>query len=799
MNGLWFDLRSGLRGLRRSPGFAVSAIGMLAAGIGACTAVFGIVNAILLRPLDLPDPERLVVLCETNPKVQGFCIASPPDVEEWRATSRSLASLGLGRDWHYRLSTAAGSEGVNAGIATPALFTTLGIRPQLGRLFAPDDVTGGEPSVTILTDELWRSRFGSDPGVLGRTLTLDGVPRTIVGVLPAGLRVPGIGTARVWLPLPFDPRDEEQRSWRGFTAIGRLRPGVLLSDAGAELGALAGRMAREHPATNQGWGVRVEPVHEFVVGSVRPALLLFSGAVALVLLVVCANAANLLLVRASRRRLEFAIRAANGAGRGRLLRQLLAESAVLSVLGAVGGFLLAWWATGGILALAPSALPRSDTVGVDRAAFLFALGLAAFTTVVFGLVPGLRAGRGDLPDVLRTGGRTDAGARRGRARDVLVVAELAVSLVLLVGAGLLLRSFAARSGWDPGFERSHVLTIQIFPPADRYAEDAQIVALYRRATAALAALPGVLGAGSASAGPAFGGRETGEFTVEGDAAGGRRVARWFDVDSRFLPTLGVPVVRGREFDPGDDQGSSPVALVNETFARRAWPGRDPLGRMVRSLESGTERRVVGVVRDVPPMDPDGTPEPEIYWPQAQAPRGATYLVVRTAVPPASLVPTIRSRLAELDPDLEVAHVRTLDEQVSERLAGPRFELVLVGLFAGLALLLSLAGLYAVIAFAVAQRGREFGVRLALGSTPRDLVLQVVGEGARLVMVGLALGAVLSLAATRLLGGLIAGVTATDPLTYFAVAALLAVAALAASAVPALRAARGDPVAALREG
>jgi putative ABC transport system permease protein len=798
MNSSWGDLKYSLRKLARSPGFAAVAIVTLGLGIGANTAIFSVVNSILLRPLPFPEAERLVIVCEENPAVAGYCIASPPNVEDWSEQSRTIEELGVGRDWPFILKLEGASEGLNGGLATPGFFRVLGLRPQLGRLFLPEDQELGRNNVAVLSYGLWLSRFGGDPEIINREITLDDRSFMVVGVLPAGVRVPQLEGIEIWTPLHIDPRDEQHREWRGFRAYGRLAPGATLGEAQDEMNVIADRLARSYPTTNEGWAISVAYLQDQVVGSIRATLLIFLGAMGFVLLIGCANVANLLLARATERRREFAVRAAIGAGRWPLVRLLLTESLVLALLGGALGLLLSLWAVDAFVALAPGNIPRLSEVGVDSLVLAFATLLSVVTCIVFGLAPAVYATRLELSQAVKEGDQRSPGRSGFRLRSALVITEVALALVLLIGAGLLTRSFVRLLSWEPGFDRSNLMVVWLLASDGKYSNAHQVAELFRLAVEEVESLPTVVSVGATSAGPLFGGREPDEFTIAGRPTpqpGEYPVARRYDVGPNYFRTLGTPLLRGRGFTDTDAQTAPPVAIVNETLARRYFPGVDPLGQQVTML--GGPMTIVGVVADVQPLRVGDPIEPEIYWPYRQRPRYATYLLMRTASDPANAVRPIESRLQALDPDMEISSFRTMEELLDRQLVRPRFNMLLIGVFASVALLLAAIGIYGVISYSVAQRTREIGVRVALGAEERDIFGSVVGRGMILSVSGIAIGLVGALAVTRVLSSLLVGVRPTDPLTFAAIAALLMLVAFLASYVPARRASRVDAIVALR--
>ncbi len=800
MPSLIADLRFALRQLVRRPGFTVIAVLTLALGTGASTAIFGIVDRVLLRPLPFPESRRLVALCETHPSIEGFCIASPPDVEDFSRRSRTLASVGLGRAWPFTMQGEAGrAEGVSGGLATPGLFRTLEVAPALGRLLGPDDLTPAGRHVAVLSDEMWHTRYGADRGVIGRSLVLDGEPYEIVGVLAPGTAVPSLEYVKLWVPLPFDPRDEENRRWRGFVTIGRLAPGVTVAAASAELAGIQRQLGESYPATNRDWGVRVEPLLDHVVGSVRTTLLVFMGAVAILLLVACANVANLLVARGRTREREFAVRAALGARPARLFRLIAAESTLLALVGGVAGVLLASWVTDVLLALMPGSLPRLGEAGVDARVLVFAVLLTGLTGLLAGFGPAWRASRPDLAGAMAQGRQPAAWHSVLGLRGGLVVAEVAMAFVLAIGAGLLTRGFAGLLKWDPGFEQAHLLTFWTYSSHGKYPDSPRVAALFERIAGAMRSIPSVTSVGTTSSGPLFGGEETSEFVIDGRAADPAApvVARWYDMSPGYFRTLGLPMRRGRPLADADRAGAPRVALINEAMARRYFAGADPIGRIVQMKNHAEPIEIVGVVADIPPFIPGTPASPEIYWPYQQSPRWASYVVLRTSGDPAAIARTVEARLREIDPDMSPSNVATMSDLVAGELKRPRFNMLLIGVFAALALTLTAVGVYGVVAASVTARTREIGVRVALGATAGRVQRMVMREGMALAGVGLLIGLAAAAGLTRFATSLLSGVRPTDAVTYAAVALVLAGATALACFVPARRASRVDPMEALR--
>lgn len=792
MRNLLSDLRYALRTLSSQPAFSATAILTLALGIALTTTIFGVVDGIVLRPLAFPNAGRLMTICEQYPGATAdWCSISPPNVEDIAVRSKSIEAIGIGRSWPYHLATIEGAEGINGGIASPGLFTALGARTQLGRLIQPADLIGRESNVVLLSDEFWRARFGAAKDVVGRVITLDGAPVTIIGVLQPGFQLPPYSDIVIWRPLHINPRDEAHREWRGFVAYGRLRKGVDIRSARAELAGIADQLRREHFASTQHWGLQLESLQDLVVGNVKPVLLVFLGAVGLVLLVACANVANLLLARASGRAGEIALRSALGASRWRIVRGLLVESFVLALCGAVVGVMAADWGTVAFKALAPAGVPRIDDVRVDGRVLAFALALSIATTLLFGLAPALRATHLELAQALREGGRTSSN-RRSRFGQLLVVGELALALTLTFGSALLVRSFAALTAWNPGFERQHLLSFTLFVPTDGRNRLEYLPALWKRIEGDLATIPGVVSAGSASAGPLFGSREGDDVRFRNEGGEQRAPARWYDVSPGFFATLGVPIVRGRPLDENDRAGGPDVALINESLARKFWPNEDPLGKSISLFQDGLTVHVVGVVRDVPPVNPDQPAEPEIYWSNRQQPRGYTYFIVRSSVPPATIAAVVRQRIRAIDRDLDPHSIRTMSEMMDRQLKTPRFQMLLLLTFGASALLLAAVGTYGLFAYTVARRRRELGIRIALGAGSRQILGAVLRDGLVLAGIGVAVGIVMSVALSRMMRGMVAGITTLDPLALGMSGIVLVAIALLACLGPARRAASVDP-------
>ncbi|HSM61131.1 MAG TPA: ADOP family duplicated permease [Longimicrobiales bacterium] len=798
-DGAMRRIRVAFRSLARSPGFTLPALAILAIGMAAATAVFTVVDSIVFRPLDLVDSERLVIVCEDHRRLEGLCIASPGNTEDLRAAT-ALDELGFGRGWPFNLADDEGNTAVRGGLGTGSFFRALGVRPAFGRVFTDDEVGPDRNKVALLSHAFWTTRYGADPTVVGSTVRLEGEPYEIVGVLPADFDVPfDLGGIQLWTPPHFHPLDPEVRGWRGFRAIGRLAPRATLSAAGDELRGLYAGIALEHAEVDEEWRLRVAPLLDVVVGDARPVLLAFLGAAGLLLLIVCANVANLLLARGLGRRRDMAVRAALGADRSRLVGGMLGESLLLTAGATALALGLAGASTRLLLALAPPEIPRLDEVALDTRVLAFAAGLCVAATALFAVLPALRVTAMDLGTTLKDGARGGEGRGAMRLRSGLVIAELALSVVLLSSAGLLTRSFARYLAWDPGFDRDHLLSVSAFANYSKYASRAELFAMWREAEQAVAAVPGVEAVATASAGPLFGGGDGATpFLAEGSAEGGALPsAAWFDVGPAFFATLGVPVLAGRELTEADGLDVGRVAVVNEAFARAAWRDGEAVGRTVRLPELDLLVEVVGVVADVTPLTPGEAAAPQIYWSNRQLGRPATFFVVRASGDPASLSGAVTEAVLRVDPDLSLGSTRTLASQERRALVRPRFQLLVLAAFALAALALSAVGVYAVVAYAVARRVREMGIRMALGAGASDVVTLVLRSSLGLTALGIGVGLMAAGLVGRALRGMVPGVSPTDPLALGGAAAVLLVAAAVAALVPARRATRADPRRAMR--
>ncbi|HET9985181.1 MAG TPA: ABC transporter permease [Longimicrobiales bacterium] len=801
------DVRHAVRSLRKAPGFTLVAAFTLALGIGATTAIYTVVDAVLLRGLGVADPERLVVLWEMDRDPEPNRVA-PANFFDWEAQARSFSSMAYFVQWPMNLTGSGEPQEVQAQLVSADFFRTLGARPLLGRDFRPEDGGTGDVArytqgdVVVLSHALWRSRFGGDPSILGETIRVDDQPRTVVGVMGPDFRVLD-KKPDLWIPLSLPRRDRESLG-RFLTGVARLKPGVPLERAADEMSAIARRLEEAYPAYDTGWGIKVVPWRDQVVGPVRPALLVLLGAVGMLLLIACTNVANLLLGRASARRTEIVVRLSLGATRGRLVRQLLTESVALSLVGGGIGVAAAALGTRALVRSLPASvqLPRLDAVAVDGRVLAFALGVTLLTGVLFGLAPALAASRTDLQGTLRDAARGTTGGRGAlRLRGGLVVAEVALALMLLVGAGLLLRSFQKLQQVDTGMRAEGVLTLRMGLGSDAYDSDDAMRGFLARLLPGLRALPGVRAAGTIWFLPLSGDRSnTAAYRPDRPkpAAGQEPSADIRVVGGDYFRAQGIRILRGRGFDARDHARSATTFVINEALAREHFPGEDPIGkRMAYEWDDLIVGEIVGVVEDTRDAGVAEPPAPAIYRAFAQAPSRLLNVVIRTAGDPMTLAGPAREVVRRLDPNLPVASVRSMESVVSEATARPRLSGYLLGAFAAIALLLAAIGLYGVISYGVAQRRGEIGVRVALGAARGDIVGLIVRQGMTVTAAGLALGLAGALALTRLLRSLLFGVTTTDALTFAAVPLLLVTVALVASYLPASRAARQDPATALR--
>ncbi len=804
MRTLWQDMRYGSRMILKNPGFTLVAALTLALGIGANTAIFSIVNGILLRPEAVQDPERLVVLWSLNSsRSRDGNPVSPGDFAYWREQSRSFESLSALTGAARNLSGAVEPERLQSYRVSINFFPLLGVQPMMGRSFTTGEDQVGNNRVVVLSHGLWRRRFGADPGIVGKTITLDRESHTVIGVMPQDLRYPP--GADIWEPLAFNA-NQHDRGDRFLVVIGRLKPGVNITQAQTEMGAVASRIAQQFPDTNAGWGIDVRSFEgQLVSHDARIILALFFLATGFILLIACVNVANLQLARAAARRKEFAIRSALGAGRFRLIRQLLAESLTLALLGGASGALLSLWGKDLLRARYASVMPLLEDISIDGAVLGFALLLSMLTAIFFGLAPAIRASKPDLNEELKEGSRGSEGGWRGRrSRSVFMASQVALAVMLLIVAGLLIRTLIAFQSVEPGFNPHNLLTARISLLESSSADENKARTFYQQVLARVSALPGVQSAGAIDRLPLTGSRRNPNrnMEIEGRPAPSPNDIPWardLIVSQGYFEALELPLLRGRRLSDQDLAETLKVAVISETAAGRYWTNEDPLGKRVKIAGSRSDDwiTIVGVVGDVRNDDVDAPPLPQIYLPHAQHPRHEMALVVRTAADPLGMAANVRNAVWSVAPDQPIYQVASMKRLFFEDLAGPFLLVELFSLFAVIALVLATAGMFGVISYVVSQQTREIGIRIALGASGRDIFKQVIGRGLLLILIGVGLGLAGAFALGQLLSSLFWGVSGADPLTFISVSCLLTVTAMIACIVPARRATKVDPIVALR--
>ena len=804
------DARYALRQLRANPIFAAVMIATLALAIGANSAIFSVVDGVLLRRLPYAQPDRIVRLFLTSPMYPRFPL-NPWDFHDFRDQNRSFSSMAAFTRSDLQLSGGSGQPEVLYGFGiTAGFFDVLGIHPELGHEFDRSNEVPNSARQVILSDRLWRTRFGADPNILGRKITLNAMPFTVVGVMPADLEHPGneyhpvpYGQhVDVWSPFWFEG-DPKQRGSHFIEGIARLRDGVSLSQASSEMNALMMHIQGNTGRDPNAWHVLVVPLGQEIVGTTRPMLLMLLGAVGMVLLIACANAANLLLARAASRRRELAVRLALGAPRVRLVLQLLTESLILALTGGALGLALAFGGVRAIVSILPADFPRVGDIHVSAPVFWFTLAIATGTGVLFGLFPALQASRTDPRDGLHEGGRAMTGGRHSqRLRSALVMSEVTLACALLIGAGLMLRSLLNQMRLNPGFREDHVLTANLSLPNAEYKDGEPVAQFFQQLLENLRDLPGVEAAGAGSDVPWTGWDENTSFDVEGKQPppGSYFHARYHTATPGYFQALGTPLIAGRFLTDADKKDAPSVIVINQAMAERFWPHGDAVGKRITFEDHPAAKdwlTVAGVVGDVKDKPSSPAAEPGFWWPHQQAPFHDMVVVVRCSGDASAMAATLREQVHRLNPSLALAHVQQMDQIVSESVSAPRMEFILVGLFGVLAIVLAAMGTYGVIAYAVSQRTTEFGLRMALGAQRGDLMRMVLGQGARLVLPGAAAGVLLAFALGRAMKSLIYGVRPDDPATFAAVAGIVLLVALAASYLPARRAAKADPMRALR--
>ena len=817
MQTLWQDLRYGLRMLASNAGFTIVAVLTLTLGIGANTAIFSVINGVLLQPLPYHDPNRLMILSEKTPEFDNMSV-SYPNLQDWQKENRSFESLAGHRWTDYDLTGSGMPEHLDGRMVSASFFSTFGVKPIRGRDFEAQEDHIGAARVVMIGGGLWKRRFGESPDIIGKMITLSGQGYTVIGVVPAGFRFWGSADVFTLLGQWDDVLAHSREAHPGLRAMGRLKPGLTREQASSDMDSVAAQLAQTYPKSNAHHSVNVIPLAQEIVGNVRPALLVLLGAVGFVLLIACANVANLLLARSATRRREMAIRAALGASQGRMMRQVLTEGVLIALAGGALGLLLAHWGTKAVVAAIPGGLPRMEEIGVDGWVLAFTLAVSVVTGVIFALAPAFQMSRMELHTTLREGSRGSTGGQH-RLRAALMVAEVGASMVLLVGAGLMLRTMWQLSRVRPGFNPRSMLTFSMgLSPANRSSAD-RIRNAYRDLTESVLSLPGVQAAGLGDDVPLSGNDSELPFWVSGrPRPSSQSEMLWallYDVTPGYLHALDIPLLRGRFVSDTDVKGSAKVVVIDETMAKGLFPHQDPIGQSIRiavpdgfgpGLDGPIE--IVGVVGHVKHfgLDSDASAkiQYQLYLPLTQLPdqilplaaQGMT-MMVRTSVDPLSLVSAVRSRVSERDRDQPVFDVQTMDRRVTDSVAGRRFSMLLLGVFAGLALVLASVGIYGVISYTATQRTHEIGIRMALGAERADVLRMVVGHGLRLSLIGIGAGLAAALGLTRLMSSMLFGVRPTDFGTFAAVSLLLAGVAALASYVPARRATRVDPIIALR--
>jgi putative ABC transport system permease protein len=811
METFWQDIRYGIRMLLKAPSFSIVATIALALGIGANTAIFSVVNAVLLRPLPFPNSEQLMMVWETDAtrgQVRGT--ASYPDFADWRDQNHVFEHMASFHNSDFIVTGRGESARLQGAVVNADLFPLLGVTPAIGRGFLPEEDKPGETGrVLLLSQELFQRRFNADPNVVGQSMVLDGKNYTIIGVMPHAFQFPIQNEpVELWTTVALDREGKDpitdERGAHYMNVIARLKLGVSKEQAQSEMTAISARLEQQYPDKNLHRSSKVEPALDALVGNIRPALLILLGAVGCVLLIACANVANLLLARAMTRHKEMAIRSALGASRSRVVRQLLTESVLLSLAGGALGLILAIWWSDLLVALGKEDIPRALQVGMDWRVLGFTLTVSVLTGIIFGLVPALHSSKTQLTETLKEGGRgSGEGARRNKIRGVLIVGELAIAVVLLVGAGLLIQSLWRLRQVSPGFKSQNVLTFVVGVPEVKYPTEKQ-APFYRDLVARIESLPGVSSAGAVIPLPLSGDLFSISFETEGrpEAKGDQPSADFFAITPGYFKTLGMSQLKGREFNERDDKQAPGVVIVNQAFAGKFFPNEDPIGKRIKpgiSTDEGKPvmREIVGVVGDVKNRNLSSEFRPGYFLPSAQVPFNQMTVLVKTTNDPRSLIPAVQREVNAMDKELPVFNIKTMDDYLASSVATPRFNTTLLSVFAAVALVLTIVGLYGVMSYSVAQRTNEIGLRMALGAQTRDVLRLIVSQGFKLVILGLAIGLVGASALMRVIASLLFGVTTKDPLTFVGVAVLLAFVALGACYIPARRAARVDPMEALR--
>jgi putative ABC transport system permease protein len=810
MNTLLQDLRYGARMLLKQPGFTAVAVITLALGIGANSAIFSVVSAALIKPLPYREPDRLVQFWETNPlKNWTQATVAPANLFDWQKQNQVFEEIAayMGSDKKgptlsgLQMESNGEPERIKALYVTGSVFSVLGVNAMIGRTLRDEETWQGKHTVAVLSYGLWRRRFGADPEIVGRKIMFNGRDYEIVGVMPPDFYFPS-KEAELWLPMGWNYSQIAQlRRPHFLRAVGRLKPGVTLGQARSEMAAIASRLERQYPDTNTQMGVGLGPLKEWIVSDVQLPLIVFMVAVAFVLLIACANVVNLSLSRSAARSREVAVRSALGAGRGRIMRQLLNESLLLALTGGAIGLLLAVWLKDLLLAFSPGDIPRFDEIRLDWRVIGFTVGITLLTTLLTGLAPALSLSKPNLTSALKEGGQKGGVGQGGRLRGALVVAEIALALVLVVGAGLMIRSFRQLQQVDPGFDPNNVLSLSVSLPESKYPEDAQQRAFFDQAEQRIRRLPGVAAVGSTTTPALTGSNWTSDATIDGRPPEDYvREIRHKVITPDYFRAMGITLLRGRFFNESDNDKSRPVIIVNATLARRHFPGEDPIGKRIKVGKPHIQnpwQTIIGVVNDEKQDGLGAKVEHEDYQPLLQNAQGQMTLIVRTVTDPQSLIGAVREEIRALDRSLPLYGVKTMRAAIYESVARERFITLLLIVFAALALALASVGVYGVMSYSVTQRTHEIGVRRALGAQTRDVLKLVVAQGGKLAAAGVAIGMISAFALTRLMKTLLFGVSATDPVTFIAVALLLTIVALLACWIPARQATKVDPMVALR--
>jgi len=810
MQSLLQDIRYGVRSLSKRPSFVVIAVITLGLGIGSNTAIFSVVNAVLLKPLPFKDPERIVMLWGVLPQYAGASLpASAGNYLDFAKESKSFEHVSAFRQWSWQLTGGLEPEQLQGARVSASFFDTIGASPMLGRPFTAEEDKPNGTRVAVISYGLWQRHFGSDQNIVGRSINLSGQTVSIVGVMPPGFRfpgganlIPGLQFAfqnDVWVPLALTDDEISRQGNLNLALTGRLRDGVSIAQAKLETDSIQSGL----PLGKIGYTFNLVPLYQQMAGGVRRLMLVLFATVAFVLLIACANVANLLLTRATSRQREVAIRVALGAGRLRVVRQLLTESVLLSLLGGTLGIILASWGISFLVSLIPRDVPRIQDVGIDVRILTFGLAISFITGIVFGLVPALQSSKVDLQESLKEGSRgVSSGTRQNRIRSVLVISEVSLAVVLLIGATLLARSFIQLLDRNPGLDTSHVLKLEVaLPnvPPSRYANTSEQVSFFRQLIDRIVTVPGVESAAGVVTLPLTGGFESTEVIIDGreSSAGNRPEANYNTITPGFFKVFRIPLLRGRDFTAQDNADSARVLIVNDVFAQRLWPNEEAIGKQLRVGFEKEPREIVGVVGGSRRADLTSEPRPEMYLPHSQFSNGTLILLVRTQGDPLAMAPVIREHVRLQDQDIPVSRIGTMDQVLATSVAQQRFTMLLMGLFAALALVLALVGIYAVMAYLVTQRSHEIGIRLALGATGSDVLQLVLKTGMTLTLVGVGIGLAVAWGLTRFMSSLLFGVTTTDALTFAAVPLLLLIVSLVACYVPARRATKVDPLVALR--